>query len=153
MAYQVVAVAENTAGNPESALESLARGRELFGSAMQPRDHAMFAIEETRALLALDRTAEAANAAAVALGKLHALDPQDQGRAYILLGEVFHRSGDLERAIELLELAVELLEGSGKSFVLDAAGKLADVLEETGRSKEALAVLRRAVSVGSATRV
>jgi tetratricopeptide (TPR) repeat protein len=152
MAYQVVAVAENTAGNPEAALRHLARGRELFGSAMQPRDHAMFAIEETRALLALDRTAEAANAAAVALGKLHTLDPQDRGRAYILLGEVFQRSGELERAIELLELAVELLESSGKPFLLEAAARLADALAEVGRSGEAFAVLRRAVATASPAR-
>jgi tetratricopeptide (TPR) repeat protein len=148
MAYQVVAVAENTAGDPEAALDHLARGRSLFGSAMMPRDDAMFAIEEARALLGLERTKEAAKAASVALGKLHALDPQDQGRAYALLGAVFHRSGDTGRAIELLELAVELLEQSGKPFLLEAAGKLADALEADGRPSEALAVLRRAVSAG-----
>jgi tetratricopeptide (TPR) repeat protein len=147
MAYQFLAVAENTAGSPEEALRHLARGRSLFG-VMLPREDAMFAIEETRALLALDRTQEAAKVASVALGKLQALEPGDQGRAYILLGEVFHRSGDRERAIELLELAVELLEEFGKPYVLDAASKLSDVLEEVGRSDQALAVLRRAVAAG-----
>jgi tetratricopeptide (TPR) repeat protein len=148
LAYHVVAVAENSAGNPEAALLHLHRGRSLFGAEMMPRHEAMFALEETRALLALDRTPEAAKTASVALGKLQALDPQDQGRAYILLGEVFHRSGDRERAIELLELAVEILEESGRPYVVDAASKLADVLEEAGRSDQALAVLRRAVTAG-----
>jgi tetratricopeptide (TPR) repeat protein len=147
MAYQFLAVAENTAGNPDAALEHLERGRTLFG-AMLPRDDAMFAIEETRALLALDRVSDAAKAASVALGKLNALEPGDRGRAYVLLGEVFHRTGDRERAIELLELAVELLEESGKPYLVDAATKLSDVLDEAGRSNEALAVLRRAVAVG-----
>ncbi len=154
LAYHVVAVAENSSGNPESALLHLDRGRTLFGAEMMPRHNAMFAIEETRALLALERTPEAAKTASIALGKLHALDPQDQGRAYILLGEVFHRSGDRERAIELLELAVELLEESGRPYVVDAASKLADVLEEAGHPDRALAVLRRAVAAGkSETRV
>jgi tetratricopeptide (TPR) repeat protein len=148
LAYHLVAAAENTAGKSESALHHLERGRALFGPEMLPRHDAIFAIEETRALLALDRTSEAAKAAAVALGKLQALDPQDKGRAYVLLGEVFHRSGDRERAIELLELALELLEDVGRAFVLDAAAKLADVLEEAGRPDQALAVLRRAVSAG-----
>jgi tetratricopeptide (TPR) repeat protein len=153
-AYHVVAFAEISAGEPELALEHLALGRKLFGPAMMPRLDAMFAIEETRALLALDRPREAAKRASVALGKLHALDTQDQGRAYILLGEVFHRTGDRERAIELLELAVELLEENGKPYLVDAASKLADVLEEVGRSDQALAVLRRAVAVAkSETRV
>jgi tetratricopeptide (TPR) repeat protein len=147
MAYQFLAVAENTAGEPEAALEHLAHGRTLFGT-MLPRDDAMFAVEETRALLALGQIAEAAARASVALGKLPSLEPGDQGRAYVLLGEVFHRTGDTGRAIELLELAVELLEQHGKPYLLDAASKLADVLEEAGSSDQALAVLRRAVAAG-----
>jgi tetratricopeptide (TPR) repeat protein len=152
MAYHLLALAEVGVGNPGAALEHVDRGRELLGSSIMPRESAMFAIEETRAFLALNRVQEAAKAASVALGQITALDPQDKGRAYVLLGEVFHRSGDLERAIELLELAVELLEESGKPFVLDAAGKLADALEEAGRSKDALSVLRRAVSAGATSR-
>lgn len=152
LAYHVLAATENSAGEPESALHNLERGRALFGPDMLPRHDAMFAIEETRALLALDRTSEAARSAAVALGKLQSLDPQDKGRAYVLLGEVFHRNGDRERAIELLELAVELLEESGRPSVLEAATKLADVLEEAGQTDSALAVLRRAVGAGLADR-
>ena len=57
------------------------------------------------------------------------------------------------RAIELLELALELLEEHGKQFVLDAAAKLSEVLEDEGRSDEALAVLRRAVATGRDARV
>ena len=153
MAYHLLAIAEIGAGNPEAALEHLERARTLLGSSLTERYAAMFAIEEARALLALERTKEAATVASVALGRMQALDPQDRGRAYILLGEVFRQSGDRARAIELLELAVELLEESGKPYVLEAAGKLADVLEESGDSQQALAVLRRAVHAGSDARV
>jgi transcriptional regulator with XRE-family HTH domain len=148
MAYHLLAYAEIEAGRPEAALEQLEHGREIFGRTMTAREDAKFALEETRALLALDRLPQAARMASYALGKLSALDPQDQGRSYILLGEVFHRSGDQERAIELLELAVELLEEAGRPYVVEAASKLADVLEEAGRSDQALKVLRRAVAAG-----
>jgi transcriptional regulator with XRE-family HTH domain len=148
MAYHLLAYAEIEAGNPDAALEHLDEGRRRCGSNTPARDEARFAIEETRALLALDRLQDAARSASRALGKLHALEPADQGRAYVLLGDVFHRSGDRERAIELLELAVELLETSGRPYLLEAAGKLADVLEEAGHSDRAFAVLRSAVAAG-----
>jgi transcriptional regulator with XRE-family HTH domain len=148
MAYHLLAYAEIEAGNPETALEHLDEGRRRCGSNTPARDEARFAIEETRALLALDRVPDAARSASRALGKLHALEPADQGRAYVLLGDVFHRSGDRERAIELLELAVELLADSGRPYLLEAAGKLADVLEEAGHSDRAFAVLRSAVAAG-----
>jgi tetratricopeptide (TPR) repeat protein len=153
LAYHLAAAAENGAGRPDEALHQLSRGRALFGPEMLPRHDAMFAIEETRALLALDRVADAAKSAASALGKLPSLDKGDQGRAYVLLGDVFYRSGDRARAIELLELALEQLEEHGKQFVLEAAAKLSEVLEDEGRSDEALAVLRRAVAAGRAERV
>jgi transcriptional regulator with XRE-family HTH domain len=148
MAYHLLAYAEIEAGNPETALEHLDEGRRRCGSNTPARDEARFAIEETRALLALARVPDAARSASRALGKLHALEPADQGRAYVLLGDVFHRSGDRERAIELLELAVELLADSGRPYLLEAAGKLADVLEEAGHSDRAFAVLRSAVAAG-----
>ena len=148
MAYHLLAYAEIEAGNPDEALGLLEQGRQLFGRTMTPRDEAKFALEETRALLALDRLKDAARIASQALGRIQALEPGDQGRAYVLLGEVFAQNGDSERAIELLELAVELLEESGRPYLVDAAGKLADALEAAGRPGDALTVLRRAVSAG-----
>jgi tetratricopeptide (TPR) repeat protein len=148
MAYHLLAYAEIEAGNAEAALEQLERGREHFGPNLTPRDEAKFSMEETRALLQLGQTSDAANKAAVALGKIELLDAQDRGRAYLLLGDVFRASGDDERAVELLELAVEILEKDGKPYVVEAASRLADLLEEKGRPEEALAVLKRAVSHG-----
>jgi tetratricopeptide (TPR) repeat protein len=146
MAYHLLAYAEIEAGNPQDALEQLDRGRDYFGEALSARDDAKFAIEETRALLALGQTSDAANKAAVALGKIESLDAQDRGRAYMLLGDVFRASGDDERAVELLELAVEILEKDGKPYVVEAASRLAELLEEKGHPEQALAVLKRAVT-------
>jgi tetratricopeptide (TPR) repeat protein len=144
-AYQALAYAEIQAGNPESALNQLERGRELLGSELTARDDAKFALEETRALLALGRLKDAATSAGEALDKLDALDPGDRGRGYLLLGEVFEASGNRKRALGLFELAVDSLERDGKPYLAEAGRRLADLLEEEGRPDEALAVLKRAI--------
>ena len=146
LAYQLLAYAEVEAGHAEEALQQIEKGRELFGRDLTVRDDAKFALEECRALLKLGRGKQAAKRAASALGKMDALDPQDRGRGFMLLGEVFRTSGDRERALELLELAVAVLEEHGKPFLVDAATRLSELLEELGRPEEALAVLKRAVS-------
>jgi tetratricopeptide (TPR) repeat protein len=149
-AYHLLAYAHIEAGRPDTALEQLERGRELFGAALTDRDDAKFALEETRALTALRRTKAAAAKAAQALAKLDALDPLERGRSYMLLGDVLHASGDRERALELYELALELLGESGRSYVLEAARRVADVLEELDRPEQALAVLKRGLAAGAA---
>jgi tetratricopeptide (TPR) repeat protein len=151
LAYQLLAYAEVEAGHAEEALEQIEKGRELFGRDLTVRDDAKFALEECRALLKLGRGKQAAKRAASALGKMDALDPQDRGRGFMLLGEVFRASGDRERALELLELAVAVLEEHGKPFLVDAATRLPELLEELGRPEEALAVLKRAVSASRGT--
>jgi tetratricopeptide (TPR) repeat protein len=145
-AYHLLAYAHVEAGRPDTALTQLERGRELFGAALTDRDDAKFALEETRALMALRRSQAAATKATQALAKIHALDPLERGRSYMLLGDVFSASGDRERALELYELAVELLEEGGRSYVVEAGRRLADLLEELGRPEQALAVLKRALA-------
>ena len=145
LAYQVLAYAEIEAGKPQSALDHLEHGRELLGADLSEHVEAKFALEETRALLALGRTKEAAARAGEALEKIDALDGGDRGRGYLLLGEVFQASGDTARASSLLELAVDTLERDGKPYLGEAARRLADILEQEGRPDEALAVLKRAV--------
>jgi tetratricopeptide (TPR) repeat protein len=145
-AYHLLAYAHIEAGRPDTALKQLARGRELFGSSLTDRDDAKFALEETRALMALRGSKAAAKKAAQALSKIEALDPLEKGRSYMLLGDVFRSSGDAERALELYELAIELLEESGRSYLVEAGRRLADLLEELGRPEEALAVLKRALA-------
>ena len=145
MAYHALAYAEIEAGNAESALVQIERGRELLGADLTDQADAQFSLEETRALLALGRLREAATAAGNAFEKLHAVDRQDQGRGYMLLGEVFAANGDRDRARGLYELAVDSCERDARPFLAEAARRLADLLEAEGRADEALAVLKRAI--------
>lgn len=148
MAYHLLAYAEVEAGSPEAALEHLARGRELFGTRFADYDEAKFSVEEARALLALGRIKTAAKAASRALTVIDSLEPGDRGRAYVVLGDVFAESGDHDRAQELWELALSYLLDTGKPYVMDAATRLSELLEERGQAEEALRVLKKALKAG-----
>ena len=147
MVYHLLAYAEVEAGEAANALEHLERGRELFAATMTPVDDAKFAIEEARALLALRRLKDAAGAASRALALMEALDPGDRGRSYVVLAGVFKANGEAERALELYELALELLEEHGRPYVVDAAGQLAQLLEDLGRPLDALQILKRGLRI------
>ena len=150
MAYHLLAFAEIEAGNGESALELLARGRTLFGKDLGDRDEAKFSIEEARALVSLGRTGEAARAAARALGKIDMISAGERGRAYVALADVFVGAGELERAEMLYGQGLDLLIEHGKPFALDAGRRLADLLEQKGDAAAALAVFKRAAAAASA---
>lgn len=150
MAYHLLAFAEIEAGNGESALELLARGRTLFGKDLGDRDEAKFSIEEARALVSLGRTGEAARAAARALGKIDTISAGERGRAYVALADVFVGAGELERAEMLYGQGLDLLIEHGKPFALDAGRRLADLLEQKGDAAAALAVFKRAAAAASA---
>jgi len=144
MAYHLLAFAEIESGNPDEALRLLQRGRELFGRDLGQRDDARFSLEETRALFALGRHAEAARTAAHALTLLDAVGPGDRGRAYVTLGDVFAAAGDRGRAKSLYEQALALLLEHARPYALDAARRLADMLESDGDTSGALRVLKSA---------
>ena len=55
--------------------------------------------------------------------------------------------GEPERALELYELALELLEEHGRPYVVDAAGQLAQLLEDLGRPLDALQTLKRGLRI------
>lgn len=147
MAYHLLAFAEIDAGNGERALELLEAGRQLFSDEMTPRVDAKFSLEEARALLLLRRKRDAAKAAARALALLDAIDPQDRGRAYVALGDVFDGVGEQDTARDLYERGLKLLTKQGRPYVVNAARRLAKILEEEGDTEGALAVLMKATGV------
>lgn len=146
-AYHLLAYAEIEAGRADDALEQLELGRKTFGSSLERFDDTKFALEETRALLALGRTKQAAQRALQVLDNVDALAPQDRGRAFMLLGDVFRATGDSSRASSLFEQALVALERDGnKLHLVEVATRLAELLDEDGKPAEGLAVLQRAIA-------
>ncbi|MGI8422466.1 MAG: helix-turn-helix domain-containing protein [Gaiellaceae bacterium] len=145
-AYHLLAFAEVEAGNAGDAIEHLEQGRKALGDALEPYVDAKFAIEESRALLALGRPQLAAERATCVLDNAGALDPQDRGRAYALFGDVFREIGDRHRAAGLYEQALAAFEGDGRHYLVEVATRLAELLDEDGKPAEGLAVLQRAIA-------
>ena len=141
LAYHLLATTEVEAGNGGEALRLLEYGRGLPGSELGRFDEARFVTLEARALLLAGRPADGARAAERTLGSLDGLGPGDRGLALMTLADVFGAVGDEPRARQLLEEALELLLVHRPRRALEAARKLADLLE--GRDPGALAVLAR----------
>lgn len=63
------------------------------------------------------------------------------------LAGIYDEVGEPERAIELYELAAQLLEVAPNRQLVQAYSRLAELLEAAGRKDDALRVLKRAVGV------
>jgi tetratricopeptide (TPR) repeat protein len=119
----------------------------MLESTATPIQVAHFRIEEARARAGLGEKQQAAAVAMEAVGALGETQPEDAGRAYSLLGEIFADLGDTARANELLELAIEILERQRPSRYLVAAYKRkAALLRDDGKVDEAIALLERGLS-------
>ena len=144
MAYHLLATTEVEAGNGGEALRLLEYGRELRGGELDGAGEARFGTLEARALMLAGRPADAARTATRALGSLESLGPGDRGLTFVALADVFRAAGEGERARHLLEEALDLLHEHRPRRALEAARKLAELLEAQGDTAGALAVLKRA---------
>jgi len=150
-AHHLLAFIAVERGRGDEALEHVERGLALLGDGASPVEVAKFRIEEARALVLLGRDDEAGAAAMAIQGLLVDAEPDDAGRAYTVLGDVYRRLGDKARAHEIWELAVELLEREPNPYVGDVYERLGVLLEEEGRTEEALQMLKRAVGARQRT--
>lgn len=132
-------------GKADEALELLDEGEPLIRTSGTDAEVAHFRLERARALAALGDEEQAGALAHEVAGQLRD-QPTAEGRSYVLLGEIFERLGDEERARELYELAIERLEEQpvGRYLVV-AYRRLAESLKRAGRRDEALALLERAL--------
>ena len=145
-AYQLLAHIEIDRGRAEEALELLREGWPILERTGNPLERAHFRIEEARALARLGRGEEAAALAMELTGLLGDALPEDAGRAYGLLGDIFADLGDSARALELYELAAELLERHNPTrYVVAVYTKLADLLEAQGQKEAAFEVMKKAL--------
>jgi tetratricopeptide (TPR) repeat protein len=147
LTHQLLAHLYNDLGRGGDALEVLEEGWPMLLATATPTQIAHYRVEEARARAALGEREEAAGVAMEALGPLAEAQPQDAGRAYALLGDIFADLGDTARANELLELAIEILEAQPPSRYLVAAYKRkAALLRQEGQIDEAIALLERGLT-------
>jgi tetratricopeptide (TPR) repeat protein len=147
LTHEMLAMLYNDLGRSHEAYELLQEARPMLLASASPIQLAHFRIEEARALAGIGEREEAAAMAMEAIGALGKTQPQDAGRAYSLLGEIFADLGDTARANELLELAIEILEAQPPNRYLVAAYKRrAALLREEGKVDEAIALLERGLS-------
>lgn len=145
-AHQLLAFIAVERERGEEALDHVERGLALLGEDVSPVEVAKFRIEQARALVLLGRDDEAGAAAMAIQGLLADAEPDDAGRAYTVLGDVYRHLGDRARAREIWELAVELLEHAPNPYVGEVYERLGVLLEEEGHTEEALQMLKRAVA-------
>jgi tetratricopeptide (TPR) repeat protein len=146
-AHELLAHMELDRNRPEEALRLLRKAWPLLEKRANTIDKAGFRLEEARALAQLDRREEAAALAMEVSGLLSDAKPRQAGRSYTLLGEIYASIGDPERARELYELAIEVLEPTPDRYLVHAYSKLAELLEADGHPDAALSVLKRAMDV------
>ena len=148
-AHQLLAHIELDRKQPQEALDLLEKGLALLSDGGSPVDVALFKLEKARALIQLERHEDAASLAMDASGLLADASPQDAGRGYAVVAEVFQELGDKAKALELYELAADILSTFPSRYLFDVYQKLASLLEDQGKKDEALDVLKRAVALQS----
>ena len=145
---QVLAFIENDRGNPVAALELVDEGEPVVAAAGETADAAMFAVERARALSALGREEEAAALLLGIVPRLSAAAPKDAGRAYCAVADVLRKQGDVARALELYELAVEQAPVPSR-HVAAALIAMAEIYEDRGETQKALDLLKQALAARS----
>jgi tetratricopeptide (TPR) repeat protein len=146
-AHHLLAHVELDRRNPGEALALLERGLPLVEAGGNKVEIALFRLEKARALVQLDRREEAEALATESADLLADIAPQDAGRGYGLMAEIFESLDEPARARELYERAIELLEDGPNRYILELYAKLAALHEAQGRSDDALAVLKKAMAL------
>jgi tetratricopeptide (TPR) repeat protein len=146
--YELLASLYNDLGEAEEAQQLLREGWPLLMGNGTPLQVAHYRIEEARALAGLGQTEGAAAVAMRVVAQLDGTHPGDAGRAYVLLGEIFDGLGDVARARQLYETGIGLLSKQGPSrYLASAYRRLAELFEAEYRTEDAIAVLKRALSI------
>jgi tetratricopeptide (TPR) repeat protein len=149
LANQLLAHIEVDRERPQEALDLARRGLELLADSANPVNRALLRLEEARALVQLGEREEAAAIAMEITAVLKDASPHDAGRGYGVIAQIYEQLGERDRAIELYELAAEILDPIPSRYLVEVYQRLAKLLEDEDRKEAALEVLKRAVAVRS----
>jgi len=147
-AHQLLAHIELDRGRPEEALVLLEEGWPLLQTSGKPLERAQYRLEEARALAKLGRKEEAAAVAMQISGIIADAHPEDAARSYATLAEVYEELGDRARALELYELAAELLRPADPNrYLAGVYARMAELYEAEGRAETAYEYMKKAVGM------
>jgi tetratricopeptide (TPR) repeat protein len=147
-AHQLLAHIELDRGHPDEALELLHDGWPLLERSGNALERAQYRIEEARAQAKLGRKEDAAALAMQISGIIADAHPEDAARSYTLLAEVYEELGDRARAVELFELAAEILRPNNPNrYLVDVYARIAELYEAEGRTEEAYEYMKKAVGM------
>jgi len=145
-AHQLLAHIELDRGRAEEALGILDEGWPLLEASGNPLERAQYRLEEARALAKLGRNEEAAALAMQISGIIADAHPEDAARSYSTLGEIYEEMGDRARALELYELAAELLRPTNPNrYLAGIYARMAELYEAEGRTEDAYEHMKKAV--------
>jgi tetratricopeptide (TPR) repeat protein len=144
-ALLLLAHLENDRGNPAEALLLYEQGHDAVYAAGNRYDEGLFLLEKARAQAATGELEQAASTALGTIPLLQDASPTNLGRGYALAASVFNTLGDSTKALELYELAADLLE-AGDRHLVDAYQAMAAIKEAQGHTEEALDLLKLALS-------
>ena len=147
-AFLLLAHLENDQGNAAEALALFEQGYRTVAASGNAHDEGMFLLEKARALAAFGHAEEAASIALGATGKLANSSLTSAGRAYAIAASVFQTIGDLDKAIELYELAAEQLEVNDRHRV-EVLTALGEIYEAQGRQDDALRAMKAALNANA----
>ncbi len=150
-AHQLLAHIELDRGRAEEALEILEEGWPLLQVAGNPLERAQYRLEEARALAKLGRKEEAAALAMQISGIIADAHPEDAARSYATLAEVYEEMDERARALELYELAAEILRPTNPNrYLAGIYARMAELYEAEGRPDAAYEYMKRAVGMQQA---
>jgi tetratricopeptide (TPR) repeat protein len=150
-AHQLLAHIELDRGKADDALAILEEGWPLLESAGNPLERAQYRLEEARALAKLGRKEEAAALAMQISGIIADAHPEDAARSYSTLAEVYEEMGEQARALELYELAAELLQPHNPNrYLAGIYARMAELYEAEGKPEAAYEHMKKAVGMQQA---
>jgi tetratricopeptide (TPR) repeat protein len=147
-AHQLLAHIELDRGRAEEALAIIEEGWPLLEASANPLERAQYRLEEARALAKLGRTEEAAALAMQISGIISDAHPEDAARSYATLAEVYADMGEGARALELYELAADVLKPKNPNrYLAGVYARMAELLEAEGRADTAYEYMKKAVGM------